>query len=167
MVQLNPQPCRVKISALPLHAMSRDAALPLRPRRPAEALVTLVIALALLLPMVLGPALVPLARAWGGVDSHVCACGMARGTCGCPECEKLEHERLREHAPRPYPVLRAYCGGDEVASGYSALPPATPLPKGVLLPRSPRERVALERPAEAFSRDLAEPATRPPRLARA
>jgi hypothetical protein len=147
--------------------MSRDRLDALRPRGLAGALVALVFALAVLAPMVLGPALVPLTQALGGADSHLCACGMARGTCGCPECEKIEHERLREHAPHSYPVLRAHCGEDDAATGSPALPTAIAVAVGILLPASPYERTALLRPAEVPSRDPAEPATPPPRFVNA
>jgi hypothetical protein len=134
-----------------------------RSRRLVDAILGIALALAVLAPLLLGPALVPLTRALGGADEHLCACGMAPGTCGCPECEKLEHARLAERAPRPYPVVKGQCGGDEVAPGYAALPAATPPSDGVLLAPSPRALLALERPATALSRDPTEPSTPPPR----
>jgi hypothetical protein len=135
-----------------------------RSRRVVDAVVGIAVALAVLLPMILGPGLGPVTRALGGASEHLCACGMARGTCGCPECEALERARLREHAPRPYPVVRARCAGDdEVLPGYAALPPSLPGSQSVLLPPSPRALAKLERPAEALSCDPSPPATPPPR----
>jgi hypothetical protein len=137
-----------------------------RASRPFEALLGFALVLAVLAPMLLGPALGPLTRALGGTDEHRCACGMVQGECGCPECEALEHQRLREHAPRPYPVLRSQCGGDDVASGFAALPPALPLRVAFVLPPPRTSLLTLERPSEALSREMTEPATPPPRRAR-
>jgi hypothetical protein len=134
-----------------------------RARRFADVVVGVVLAMAVLLPMTLGPSLGPAMRALGGACVHLCACGMVRGTCGCPECEAIERARIREHAPHPYAVLRARCGGEEDAPGYAALPPSLPAASGAPLPRTPRVMAKLERPAQALSRDPSEPATPPPR----
>jgi hypothetical protein len=121
------------------------------------------LAFVLLAPLALGPALGPLTRALGGVDEHRCACGMVRGKCGCPECERLEHERLRERAPRPYPVLRAQCGDNEVMTGSLGLPPTLPATIALFLPPLRPSIAGLRKATEAPSRERDEPATPPPR----
>jgi hypothetical protein len=136
-----------------------------RRRRYLETLVALAVALAVLAPMMLGPALGPLTRALGGTDEHRCACGMVQGTCGCPECARIEHKRLHDRAPVPYPVLRSQCEGDEVAAAFAALPLAIEAPVGFVLAPAPEASVAPLRPSEALSRDATEPATPPPRHA--
>jgi|HubBroStandDraft_1064217.scaffolds.fasta_scaffold184556_2 hypothetical protein len=136
-----------------------------RTRRLVDAILGVALALAVLAPMVFGPAFMPLTRALGGDETHVCACGMAPGKCGCPECERVEHERLRESAPRPYPVLRGPCSRDTATSGYASLPPSIAPSTGVLLPRAPVEWVTTEALENVPSRLSAEPATPPPRRA--
>src|SRR5271170_4470295 len=106
-------------------------------RRLVETLAALLVALAVLAPMMLGPALSPLAQALGAVAEHRCACGMAPGTCGCPECARIEHQRLRERAPAPYAVLRSQCERNEVAPGFTALPPVLEAPPGSIIARAP------------------------------
>jgi hypothetical protein len=73
------------------------------------------------LPIALGPATV---RLLAGEEDHQCMCGMKRGTCGCPDCERLEQMRKhdREHAPQ-YPVVKGKCNADtEALTAFS--PPA-------------------------------------------
>lgn len=154
-------PCPFVFSGLMMKNMARVERVHGRPL--VHALLGMALALAVLLPMTLGPAMGPVTRALGGIDKHLCACGMVPGRCGCLECEVRERARVREHAPRPYPVLRTRCNGDEAAPGYAALPPSLPETHGVLLPRSPRVLAKLERRAAALSRDMAEPMTPPPR----
>jgi hypothetical protein len=134
-------------------------------RRPVDAVLGLALALALLLPMILGPALVPVTRWLGGADAHLCACGMAPGTCGCPECEKLEQQQLAEHAPHAYPVVRGQCEKDGVAPAYAAMPPMTAPVTDVLVAPSPEVASAREAPPGSRSRGPAEPVTPPPRAA--
>lgn len=144
--------------------MSTSISRRLRPKRLAGLVASLAFALAMLAPMMLGPALGPLTAALGGTVEHRCACGMAaRGECACPECAQIEHRRLREHAPVPYPVLQSQCGGDEAAPGFAALPLAVE-------PASTVEVLAAEGsvevrcvPARAASREDTEPFTPPPR----
>jgi|HubBroStandDraft_2_1064218.scaffolds.fasta_scaffold133171_3 hypothetical protein len=132
-------------------------------RRLLETVLALAVALAVLAPMMLGPAFAPLARALGGDGEHRCACGMVQGTCGCPECARIEHQRVREHAPFPYPVLRSQCEGDEVAPGFAALPVALAAPEGLVIARAVEARVLPIRPPQALSRESSEPTTPPPR----
>jgi len=133
-------------------------------RRLVETLAALLVALAVLAPMMLGPALSPLTQALGGAVEHRCACGMAPGTCGCPECARIEHQRSQERAPAPYAVLRSECERNEVAPGFTALPPALEAPPGCWIARAPTARAALLSPPERHSREATEPVTPPPRL---
>lgn len=73
-----------------------------------RAVILLLIVVAL--PMALGPAASMVTRWLAGEPDHHCMCGMKPGTCGCPECERLEQMRKhdREHAPT-YPVVKAAC----------------------------------------------------------
>jgi len=86
---------------------------------------------ALLSPLWLGPMLMPIERAVAEAH-HVCACGMAVGTCGCPECEELE--RARHHGDSPaYPVLKGECDEGSALLGAAPLPPALlPAPVAVM-----------------------------------
>lgn len=110
----------------------------------------------------LGPLLVPLERAVAE-SRHVCACGMAPGTCGCPECARVERERLSAHTSRPYAVLQGECDHNSVLlGGAQAFPALLPAAIGVRLP-DPSGLVA-QRPIPAL-RSLGPPAppTPPPR----
>jgi hypothetical protein len=134
-----------------------------RPSRFGGLIVTLALALAMLAPMALGPALGPLTLALGGKLDHKCACGMVQGTCGCPQCAAITHQRLREHAPAPYAVLRSQCEDDEVAPGFPGLPVALEAPATFVLLEPPASTLAPLRPGEARSLDAREPSTPPPR----
>ena len=113
----------------------------------------------LLSPAWLGPTVGPIARALGAFE-HVCACGMAPGTCGCPACARLERER-HEHAPRP--VLKSSCDRDEGALPAPPLPPCV-LPTLVALRDPAVEDVLLVPPAERALLSVADgPPTPPPR----
>jgi hypothetical protein len=86
--------------------------------------------LATLAPLWLGPMLLPIERAYAEAH-HACACGMAMGTCGCPECERIEHDR-REGASSPVPLLKGECEKGAKLAGTSTMPPALmPPPVGV------------------------------------
>jgi hypothetical protein len=124
--------------------------------------VRLVLALAVAAPMLLGPALSPLVSSLAG-DVHLCACGMKAGTCGCPECEMQEHARLRERAPRAYPVLRGPCSPENLALRFAPLPAATPAGLAPLLLPSPSSQAPSPEPPLALSIDPAEPSSPPPR----
>jgi hypothetical protein len=89
--------------------------------------VSVVTLIAVAAPCALGGATGPLVRALADAQEHVCKCGMKPGTCGCPECAKLERERRADHAPSPVPVLKRHC--DDEAP---AMPLGAPLPTGVL-----------------------------------
>ena len=130
----------------------------------AALLVALAVAMAVVGPMMLGPALSPLMQALGGAADHRCACGMAPGTCGCPECARIEHQRSRERAPAPYAVLRSQCQDDEVAPGFSGLPLAIEAATGLRIARAPVARDSQTSPPKSLSRERTEPVTPPPRL---
>jgi hypothetical protein len=128
-----------------------------------ELLAGVVFVLALLAPLILGPALGPLAVALGGGAEHRCACGMVQGSCGCPECERIEHQRLHERSPAPYAVLRSQCHDDEATPGAPALPPGIEAPAGFALAAPSSSRAPTRDPAAARSREATEPRTPPPR----
>jgi hypothetical protein len=118
------------------------------------------LAFAVMLPVALGPARTPIERALGGEPSHACACGMKRGTCGCPECERVEREKetVSKHI-----AVRNACEDDD---GFVRAP-ATPL---VIVPNAAlvvarATSVTRELPsASSLDSQLArEPSTPPPR----
>jgi hypothetical protein len=84
-----------------------------------KSLLRLLATLLVLVPIGLGPALVPVLRAAHEMG-HTCACGMAPGKCGCPACARLEKER--QHAQAVVPVLKPTCDDD------GTILPAAPLP---------------------------------------
>jgi hypothetical protein len=100
--------------------------MPARVRGLVSATVGLVCALVLLAPMLLGPAIGPLTQAMGGEAKHLCACGMVAGTCGCPECARLERQHRRDEAPKAYPVLKSQCAGDDAPVAFAPLPVVGP-----------------------------------------
>ncbi len=125
---------------------------------------TLGAAVVLLAPLLLGPALGPITSALGGEPEHRCACGMIRGQCGCPECARLEHRRLAERAPRPYPVLKSHCGEDETPMAFAGLP--TVAPSGGIVARlapTPAVLVSLFGEPVPSLRDSEAPPVPPPR----
>jgi hypothetical protein len=84
-----------------------------------KALVRLLATLIVLVPIGLGPSLVPVLRAVHEMG-HTCACGMTPGKCGCPACARLEQQR--HDGPRAIPILKATCDDDGTTL------PAAPLP---------------------------------------
>jgi hypothetical protein len=81
------------------------------------------LAFVVMLPVALGPARMTIERALGGEPSHACACGMKRGTCGCPECERLEQEAKR---PSKHVAVRSTCEDDDGFVRAPAMPIVTP-----------------------------------------
>jgi hypothetical protein len=131
--------------------------------RVACAVVTLVVIAA---PAALGGALAPVLRELGEAG-HVCKCGMAPGKCGCPECNRLEQERLTGHQPDPVPTLKRHC--DDEAP---AMPLGAALPAGVLaaasssmLPVPRGERLPVVASSYLHTCTSDEPPTPPPRSA--
>ncbi len=94
---------------------------------------------------------------------HMCSCGMKAGTCGCPECELRERQRLDERAPKPYPVLRSQCDGDDDLLPSGTVPPCTVASAGFVV--APSEPLLLADPplAAPRSRERIEPSKPPPR----
>jgi hypothetical protein len=84
--------------------------------------VRLALLFALLAPMLLGPGSAWVLRALGGAPEHQCACGMKPGTCGCPECARIEHERSEAKRPLPYAALRSTCEDSDAPLASAALP---------------------------------------------
>ncbi len=119
-------------------------------------------------PAALGPAAGVVLRELGAAtQQHVCKCGMAPGKCGCPECAKLERERLAEHVPGPVPAFKRHC--DDEAP---AMPLGAPLPAGVvggdvlaLLPPPAGDRVRVAAAVRLVPSVDHEPPTPPPRIA--
>jgi hypothetical protein len=118
------------------------------------------LAFVVMLPVALGPARMTIERALGGEPSHACACGMKRGTCGCPECERLDREakKVSKHV-----AVRSTCEDDD---GFVRAP-AAPI---VTMPNAPlvvarATSVMWERPSvSSLDSQLArEPSTPPPR----
>ncbi len=123
------------------------------------AFVALAVALS---PLWLGPMLVPIERAFAEAH-HVCACGMAVGTCGCPECEALERQQRTDDSS-PVPLLKGECDRGTTLLGAPHLPPPLlPAPPGVLLSAGV---AVLDPPACPALASLASPPppTPPPRL---
>jgi hypothetical protein len=127
-----------------------------------ERTLAFVCALVLLAPMILGPALGPVTKALGGEPRHLCACGMVAGTCGCPECEKAEHQRQSDNALHSYPVLKGKCAGDETPVTFAPLPAATPALLAFVSPRTPAEPAVPVTQAAWVSLERLRPPTPPP-----
>ena len=90
----------------------------MRRERPTTAIVRVVVAFflfAALAPVWLGPALAPL-NAAADAATHVCACGMKPGTCGCPECAQLERDRHDQFRSHRYSIKRT-CDDDLFVGG--------------------------------------------------
>jgi hypothetical protein len=130
--------------------------------------ITIACAVVLSAPLLLGPGAGALLRALGGADVHRCACGMKAGTCGCPECERLEHaHQLEAEALREHPVLKSSCDTNDVAPGSFDVPVAAP-PFLSKLPAAPRElRPVIDNAQPDPSLERARPPTPPPRTANA
>ena len=126
-------------------------------------LVRLAFLLALIAPVWLGPAMMPLVHALGGEPTHTCACGMKRGTCGCPACAALERERTSKYVSTN-PVVRNTCDDDEVAPTPAA--PCVPAFASGLVVASSSVRAAAPLFApQPICHNLDEPPTPPPRSA--
>jgi hypothetical protein len=116
--------------------------------------------IAVLAPLWLGPMLAPLAQAF--VEAHhVCACGMAMGTCGCPECERIEEQRRQDEAP-PFPVVKGECDKNGTPLANAPVPPMVlPALFAMIVPST--SSVALVSPSRSpVSRAAPPPPTRPP-----
>jgi hypothetical protein len=118
------------------------------------------LAFVVMLPVALGPARTTIERALGGEASHACACGMKRGTCGCPECERIEQEAKRTAM---HVAVRNACEGDDGLARPPAAPIVTPPNAPLVVARA--TSIARELPsASSLDSQLArEPSTPPPR----
>lgn len=93
-------------------------------RRWLHRVVAWAVAFVMCVPVLLGSAYVPAMKALGFGATHACACGMEKGTCGCPECEELE--KGEAHAREVgIPIAKKTCRDDDSALGAGALPLAT------------------------------------------
>jgi hypothetical protein len=78
-----------------------------------KTLALLTVWLAVALPIALGPATLTVTRWLGGDAVHRCLCGMKRGTCGCPECARIERQRSDAARGHAQPTFRAACDDDD------------------------------------------------------
>jgi hypothetical protein len=125
-----------------------------------KALVRLLATLLVLVPIGLGPALVPVLRAVHEMG-HTCACGMTPGKCGCPACARLALER--QQGQRAIPVLKATCDDDGTTLPVAPLPLCA-LQSDVLRPFSAdASLVAVRSTAPPNVRGADGPPTPPPR----
>jgi hypothetical protein len=118
-------------------------------------------------PAAFGPSVGVMMRALGAATAeHVCKCGMPAGKCGCPECDRLEQERRREHLPERLATLKRHCDDDAPAIPFGVLPAGVvaagssatlPIPRG--------ERIAIVATPLALASPDDEPPTPPPRSA--
>jgi hypothetical protein len=118
------------------------------------------LAFVFMLPVALGPARMTIERALGGEPSHACACGMKRGTCGCPECERLEAQKQKIGKSV---AVRSACEDDDGFVRAPAAPLVTPpnAPLAIIAAAS----IERERPfvSTLHSQLSLEPSTPPPR----
>jgi len=113
-----------------------------------------------MLPVALGPARMTFERALGGEPSHTCACGMKRGTCGCPECEKLEQQRanVSKHV-----AVRNTCEDDDGFVRAPATPIVTPPNAPLVIAAATSTHGELPIVSSLDSQLAREPSTPPPR----
>jgi hypothetical protein len=114
-----------------------------------------------LAPMWLGPLLVSIETAVAEAQ-HVCACGMPKGTCGCPECER--EQRMNEGARGP--MLKGACDPDGSPVVWTDAPPVHGAPLLVTFAGPPGPLLATATPPPGVRSALSPPPpTPPPRLA--
>lgn len=118
------------------------------------------LAFVVMLPVALGPARATIERALGGEPSHACACGMKRGTCGCPECERLEQEakKISKHV-----AVRNACEDDGGLVRAPAAPIVTPPNAPLVVARASSVPQELPSVSSLDSQLAREPSTPPPR----
>ncbi len=116
------------------------------------------------MPIALGPATSTVTRWLGGEPEHKCMCGMKRGECGCPDCEKLEAERRADHREHATAMIRSGCEDDDGFVRASPIPVAVPVSDGALVVASaPSEPMFVFSKGPLESQFLLEPSTPPPR----
>jgi hypothetical protein len=134
-----------------------------RARRAIRLAMTVAVAVLLAAPLLCGNAFGAWLRIVTPEAVHMCACGMKAGTCGCPACDLLEKQRVAEHAPKPFPVLRSQCNDDAEILPTGAVPPCTiASPAFVVAPSEPLVLVDPPPPL-VHSRERLEPSKPPPR----
>jgi hypothetical protein len=119
-----------------------------------KSLYRVVLWLAIVMPIALGPATVT--RFLGGEPTHHCLCGMKRGTCACLECRDLE----RSYSTT---AVRTSCDDDDGFARAPSLPNV--IPNGERLVIVPaRAQVREAQPMILLdSQLLSAPPTPPPR----
>jgi hypothetical protein len=125
--------------------------------------VTLVVALVVGAPLVLGPASAWALDALGSGPVHACACGMKQGECGCPECARVLAQRKADDTPTGYRTFKRACDDDAPATPLTPLPPAAPALAALNLPPCPAARALPAPVAILRTRDRAPPPPPPPR----
>jgi hypothetical protein len=118
-------------------------------------------------PSAFGPAMGGVMHALGvSMAEHVCKCGMPAGKCGCPECDRLEQERLHEHQSEQLAALKRHCDDDAPAIPFGVLPSAVLAARSATTLPVPRgERLPVAAAARSIPSPLDEPPTPPPRSA--
>jgi hypothetical protein len=114
-------------------------------------------------PAAIGAAMIPLARELGGQQDHLCKCGMRPGRCGCPECARLERERLREREPESALALKSHCDDDATAFAIAQMQSTLPPSRTATLPAAPGEPAATITRVPPIARPIDAPPTPPPR----
>lgn len=123
------------------------------------------VAIVALLPVLVGPATMPLVRALGGLETHHCACGMEAGKCGCPECGRLEQQRRADDEElRGQATWKVGCGDAQGLSGTSGALATLPTQVDIAV-RSHARIDAAAAPADRPSRGRSRPPIPPPRRA--
>lgn len=137
-----------------------------RVRRILHLVVVTTVAVILAAPLLFGPGANAFLRALGGDAEHRCACGMVAGKCGCPECERLEHQEQHEaEALRGHAVLKSTCANDDAIPGYGSLP-VVAAPLAMALPHAAFEmREIFVVDVTDSSLERGPPPTPPPRSA--
>ncbi len=119
---------------------------------------------AIAVPVGLGPAGGRILRVLGA-QAHLCKCGMKPGTCGCPECARLEQARLDDRTPCPIPAMRRHCDDKAPVVGLLGAALALPIPFSNL-PLAGFEKQPCRRAVDVARLEPAiGPPTPPPRIA--
>lgn len=132
-------------------------------RRWLHRVVAWAVAFVMCVPVLLGSAYVPAMQALGLGATHACACGMEKGTCGCPECEELE--KGEAHAREVgISIAKKTCRDEDNALGSGALPLATLSDEFSISPPGHDERTWIPSVSSLASRLASGPSPPPPRV---